>query len=301
MGPCVEMSAWAPVCPPGTASLGTVVVPCFNAPSEALVALAPWTSKSKTASVVVGGVGVGGGGGGGSSSSTSASSSYPSAPSQPPPTAAADGFTRVWQDSGSRSRKNPEGTMAVWRPNPPQGYVAVGCVVTPNHFPPEPRDVACVRSDLAQLCAPAPAPLWTVYGSGEKLGSVPLSIYRTGVAAGAGWTAVASHKREDVATCPASWEIRWDVDAGCRVDDGPAAAAAADAADAADDDEAAAAAAAGDGIDGGGGKAARSPMIALGPNGPWAPVGSRQLGAASAAAVAVGPARASAVVGVLAS
>jgi hypothetical protein len=250
-GSTLELSAWAPVCPPGTASLGTVVVPCFNAPSEALVALAPWTNDT----VVVGG--------------------------SLPPTAAADGFTRVWQDGGSRSRKNPEGTAAVWRPIAPEGYVAVGCVVTPNHFPPEPRDVACVRANLAQLCAPAPAPLWTAHGSGEKLGGAPLSVYRTGVAAGAGWTAVASHKREDAAITPPSWEIRWDVGAGARVDDGTDVP-----------------------VDGGGGgddggddgASHTGPMIALGPNGPWAPVGSRQLGAASAAAVAVGPARASAVV-----
>jgi hypothetical protein len=58
-----------------------------------------------------------------------------------------------------------------------------------------------------------------VYGSGEKLGGVPLSLYRTGVAAGAGWTALASHARDDAATAPAVWEIRWDVDAGARVDD----------------------------------------------------------------------------------
>jgi len=209
------------VCPPGTAALGTVVVPCFSAPSEALVACAPWTAQALVSSLHDGG---GGGGDGSSSGGPSLDHVHHDDTTQslrggPHPTAAATGFIRVWADGGSRSRKNLEGTMAIWRPIPPAGYVAVGSVVTPNHFPPEPRDVACVRADLAQASAPAPAPLWTVYGSGEKLGGVPLSLYRTGVAAGAGWTALASHARDDAATAPAVWEIRWDVDAGARVDD----------------------------------------------------------------------------------
>jgi len=129
-----------------------------------------------------------------------------------------------------------------------------------------------------------PARPLQVYGSGEKLGNVPLSVYRTGVAAGAGWAALPSHKREDSLTIPMCFEVRWDVGAGARIDEGgDDIAVAADGVGA----EAAAAAAA---------ASVKGPMIALGPNGPWAPVGSRQLGATSAAAVAVGPARASAVV-----
>ena len=40
-GATTDMSAWTPVCPPGFAALGSVVVPSFNAPPDALVARAP--------------------------------------------------------------------------------------------------------------------------------------------------------------------------------------------------------------------------------------------------------------------
>mmetsp|Transcript_35765 Transcript_35765/g.88031 ORF Transcript_35765/g.88031 Transcript_35765/m.88031 type:complete len:382 (+) Transcript_35765:38-1183(+) len=64
-GSNLEMSAWAPVCPPGTAPLGTVVVPCFEAPAEALVALAAWAgggggSGGGNSAVIGGGGGCGG-------------------------------------------------------------------------------------------------------------------------------------------------------------------------------------------------------------------------------------------------
>ena len=260
-GANLELSAWAPVCPPGTAALGTVVVPCFSAPSEALVAIAPWTVTGHRAANVT----------------------PPANTPDQHPTAPAVGFTRVWADDGSRARKNPEGTVAVWRPTAPEGYVAVGCVITPNHTPPEAEDVACVRSDLAQVAHPAPGVLWKVSGAGEKLGGSSCAMYRTGVAGGAGWTAVSSHKREALLMAPAPWEIRWDAAAGARVEDG----------------EEGEEGSIGEG-DGGssnlGTAFAKDPRIALGLSGPWAPVGSRHLGAGDATAVAVGPARATTVV-----
>ena len=105
-----------------------IEVPSFQAPDEALVVLMASPASLNSTSL--------------------------------PPTAPAAGFTRIWADSGSRARKNPEGTMAVWRPVAPSGYVAVGCVVTPNHRAPEAWAAACVRADLTQPSAPAPAPLW---------------------------------------------------------------------------------------------------------------------------------------------
>ena len=106
-----------------------------------------------------------------------------------PATKPATGFASAFRDSGSRLRKNPKtGTFAVWRPIAPEGYVALGCVVTPTHDPPDPDRVACVRADLAVLSTPAPAPLWTTEGAESKLGAGKLSVYRTGVAATpAGW------------------------------------------------------------------------------------------------------------------
>ena len=93
---------------------------------------------------------------------------------------------------------DPNGTVAIWHPEAPPGYVAVGCVVTPDHQPPDPTKFACVRADLAAQSAAAPAPLWYNHGAHSKLGNEQLALYRTGVAGGAGWTAVSSHSREDV-------------------------------------------------------------------------------------------------------
>ena len=78
------MSAWDPVCPPGTVQLGTAVVPSFNAPGEALVAYAPWMDQSE----------------GGRSDDVSPSDWRS-------PVAPAVGFDRVYGDSGSRLKKNP--------------------------------------------------------------------------------------------------------------------------------------------------------------------------------------------------
>ena len=70
---------------------------------------------------------------------------------------------------------------------------------------------------------------------------------------------MASHKHDDVASIPISWEIRWDFAAGARIDD----EGDVDALDVEGSVEGAAAA------------AIKGPMIALGPNGPW--VGWRRL------------------------
>ena len=45
-GAACEASAWAPVCPPGTVSLGTAIVPSFRAPTEAFVVRAPWLTTA---------------------------------------------------------------------------------------------------------------------------------------------------------------------------------------------------------------------------------------------------------------
>ena len=134
---------------------------------------------------------------------------------------------------------------------------------------PDPRRVACVRADLARDSAPAPAPLWSSRGAGEKLGKTELAVYRTGVAAGAGWVAAAG----SASSVPKPSEIRWETSAGARVEEETETRPETET----------------ETIGGG-------VFIGLGPNGPWAPAGARSLGAAAAAAIGVGPARASAVV-----
>ena len=178
-GAACEASAWAPVCPPGTVSLGTAIVPSFRAPTEAFVVRAPWlTTATATASAS------------GASPMEDPSPVDPSPPTDwRSPVAPSVGFDRVYGDSGSRLRKNPGvGTVAVWRPRAPPGYVAIGNVVTPNHSPPNPTEIACVRNDLARASAPAPAPLWTTAGAEAKLGRVPSRFTGRGCArARGGW------------------------------------------------------------------------------------------------------------------
>ena len=96
-------------------------------------------------------------------------------------------------------------------------------------------------------------------------------MYRTGVCAGAGWIAVASRVAEDISRVPPPFEIRWDAGSGVRVEDEGESES-------------------GSGLD------SSSVKISLSANGPWAPVGVRQLGASSAAAVGVGPNRGTALV-----
>ena len=77
---------------------------------------------------------------------------------------------------------------------------------------------------------------------------------------------MASRVAEDISRVPPPFEIRWDAGSGVRVEDEGESES-------------------GSGLD------SSSVKISLSPNGPWAPVGVRQLGASSAAAVGVGPSR----------
>jgi len=82
---------------------------------------------------------------------------------------------------------------------------------------------------------------------------------------------VASRVAEDISRVPPPFEIRWDAGSGVRVEDEGES-------------------------ESGSGLLESSVKISLSANGPWAPVGVRQLGASSAAAVGVGPNRGTALV-----
>ncbi len=82
---------------------------------------------------------------------------------------------------------------------------------------------------------------------------------------------MASRVAEDIGRVPPPFEIRWDAGSGVRVEDEGES-------------------------ESGYGSQSSSVKISLSPNGPWAPVGVRQLGASSAAAVGVGPNRGTALV-----
>ena len=82
---------------------------------------------------------------------------------------------------------------------------------------------------------------------------------------------MASRVAEDISRVPPPFEIRWDAGSGVRVEDEGES-------------------------ESGYGSQTSSVKISLSANGPWAPVGVRQLGASSAAAVGVGPNRGTALV-----
>ena len=126
---------------------------------------------------------------------------------------------------------------------------------------------ACAR--ISPCCPPAPAPLWTTEGAESKLGAGKLSVYRTGVAAGAGWMAVADG---NAAAFTDAHELRWDAALGARV------------AEDSEDDEDAAAPMGGSGD----GKRRDRRAFALSAEGPWTPAGSRALGGVAVAATFAG-------------
>lgn len=83
--------------------------------------------------------------------------------SQRPPLAKPTSFTRIWKDKGSGADRDG----SCWRPNPPQGYVALGDVFMNGHdTAPALTDAMCVRSDLTHV-AVAGAFIW----DDEKTGS----------------------------------------------------------------------------------------------------------------------------------
>jgi hypothetical protein len=77
-------------------------------------------------------------------------------------------YELVWNDKGSGAKYN--GSM--WRPIPPEGYVALGLVCNKDWGPPPPEDVRCVRSDLVVSAMPGDC-IWvdTETGSDTDFGA----------------------------------------------------------------------------------------------------------------------------------
>lgn len=74
-----------------------------------------------------------------------------------------DDYQRVWSDTGSRAN----GDCSVWRPIPPEGYVALGLVCSNDNSKPSFNAVRCVRADLV-VASSASALIWSDLGSGAK-------------------------------------------------------------------------------------------------------------------------------------
>ena len=74
-----------------------------------------------------------------------------------------DDYEQVWKDSGSGSRTDG----SIWRPIPPDGYVALGLVSSNNHEKPSLNAVRCVRADLV-IASSVGDEIWDDRGSGAK-------------------------------------------------------------------------------------------------------------------------------------
>ncbi|MGY2440696.1 Vps62-related protein [Pseudomonas sp. SDO52101_S400] len=72
-------------------------------------------------------------------------------------------FKLVWRDTGSRAN----GDCSVWRPVPPEGYVALGLVCTNDSNRPSFNAIRCVRADLV-IASSANTLIWNDQGSGAN-------------------------------------------------------------------------------------------------------------------------------------
>ncbi|WP_455885078.1 Vps62-related protein [Pseudomonas spelaei] len=70
-------------------------------------------------------------------------------------------YELVWHDKGTGARTD----ASIWRPVPPQGYVAMGLVYGVNYDKPSYHAVRCVREDLV-VAAQVGEPIWNDKGSG---------------------------------------------------------------------------------------------------------------------------------------
>ncbi|WP_428933664.1 Vps62-related protein [Streptomyces sp. ACT015] len=126
------VSFWHPKAPKGFRALGSMG---FNAWESAnLKAKIPHADKaSKTSEHLV-------------ALCVKQNSSEASKKASTPALAAPRDYEEVWRDTGSGGKHY----CSVWRPIPPKGYVALGCVVAENTYDKPSTDaVWCVRRDLA--------------------------------------------------------------------------------------------------------------------------------------------------------
>ncbi|WP_085698058.1 Vps62-related protein [Pseudomonas sp. B26(2017)] len=82
-------------------------------------------------------------------------------PGKGPALSRPDDYQLVWNDIGS----NANGDCSVWRPIPPQGYVALGLVCSNDRSKPSFNAVRCVRTDLV-IAASTGDLIWSDKGSG---------------------------------------------------------------------------------------------------------------------------------------
>ncbi|MBC8997478.1 Vps62-related protein [Pseudomonas sp. N40(2020)] len=74
-----------------------------------------------------------------------------------------DDYQLIWKDSGSGSKRD----LSIWKPIPPDGYVALGSVCSSDHEKPSFNAVRCVREDLV-IASSGTEPVWNDKSSGAR-------------------------------------------------------------------------------------------------------------------------------------
>lgn len=148
-------SFWQPNLPPGYRRLGTVVL--TDRGSHNLPYDGPERTRDHTVALCV------------------KQNPKVSSPDGRPALADPVGYEWVWDDTSTGARYKG----ALWRPTPPEGYVAMGLVASDNSHEKPPLDaVVCVREDLTHTAVASEASVYDDQGTGGKHA---LSVWRNDV------------------------------------------------------------------------------------------------------------------------
>lgn len=101
---------------------------------------------------------------------------------QNPPTAHPVTYENIWTSDKK--------SVSFWKPIPPEGYVAIGNVVSPHMNMPSCKSYVCVREDLTEIAPLPPSAMWKSTYSFSRIGRGKFCAFRTGVPGTGGWTFV---------------------------------------------------------------------------------------------------------------
>ncbi|MDY0896758.1 Vps62-related protein [Pseudomonas fluorescens] len=108
-------------------------------------------------------------------------------------------YELVWNDSGSRAHTDG----AIWRPIPPEGYVALGLVCGTGHDKPSRNAIRCVRADLV-IASYISDLIWNDRGSGAQKDFSAWSISPPGAASGEAYFSAGTFVGADSYTKPST-------------------------------------------------------------------------------------------------
>jgi len=106
-------------------------------------------------------------------------------------------FNLVWKNSGKKVRSE----CSVWKPVPPEGYVAMGMVCCIGYDKPTLNAIRCVRADLV-VDAYIGNPIWSDKGSGSRMDFSAWDIHTPDVQPGEAYIATGTFYGADRWTRP---------------------------------------------------------------------------------------------------